>query len=254
MADITFVNDVKSLASKLTQYKNYIDNEENTKTALVLPMMKLLNYDIHDPSIVRSEYPCSFGPGTSNRVDYATVEGKKPLVLIEVKPLGTNLDKYYGQIKKYYFAVHPAFCLLTDGNEYRLYANADNKMYFDAHPLVTLKLEDEATITEDIYHAISYGFNHKQTEKELELYGAAKKVLNDNGIKDICYHKTRDYLAITPKGSKLSICRFKFDKKTTWLYFYMYIPNKEERYPIASIADVAKYSSCLLYTSPSPRD
>ena len=246
MADITFVNDVKSLASKLTQYKNYIDNEENTKTALVLPMMKLLNYDIHDPSIVRSEYPCSFGPGTSNRVDYATVEGKKPLVLIEVKPLGTHLDKYYGQIKKYYFAVHPAFCLLTDGNEYRLYANADNKMYFDAHPLVTLKLEDEATITEDIYHAISYGFNHKQTEKELELYGAAKKVLNDNGIKDICYHKTRDYLAITPKGSKLSICRFKFDKKTTWLYFYMYIPNKEERYPIASIADVAKYSSKIL--------
>ena len=243
---MAFIDDVKTLASKLMLYKNYIDNEENTKTALVLPMLKLLNYDIHDPSTVRSEYSCSFGPGTSNRVDYATVDGKKPLVLIEVKPLGTNLDKYYGQIKKYYFAVHPVFCLLTDGNEYRLYANADNKIFFDKLPLVTLKLEDEATIKEDMYNAISCGFNYKQTETELELYGAVKKVLKDNGINDICYHKTKDYLAVTPKGSNLSICRFRFDKKTTWLYFYMFIPSKEERYPIASIADVAKYADKII--------
>lgn len=276
---MAFIDDVKTLASKLALYKNYIDNEENTKNALVLPMIRLLGYDIHDPSVVRAEYPCPFGTSKDARVDYAIVNGSTPLILIEVKPLGTDLDKHHGQIMQYYYARHPIFCVLTDGNEYRLYSDVVKKGFFDDLPCIQFRLSDPNVNPAGFNDILYNGFTPKQSRKtasayyiintssaptpvgctvaphdgytpsqeELDLYEAVKAVLANIGAdNDITYAKKKVYFAVTPKGKKQSICRFQVLQTRTWLYFYMYIDGKEEKYPIASIADVAKYADKII--------
>lgn len=276
---MAFIDDVKTLASKLALYKNYIDNEENTKNALVLPMVKLLGYDIHDPSVVRAEYPCPFGTSKDARVDYAIVSGSTPLIFIEVKPLGTDLDKHHGQIMQYYYAKHPIFCVLTDGNEYRLYSDVAKKGYFDDQPCIRFRLSDTNVNPAGFNDILYNGFIPKQARKtasayyiintsssqptvggtvppqddltpsqeELDLYEAVKAVLANVGSSDdIAYSKKKVYFAVTPKGKKQSICRFQVLQTKTWLYFYMYIDGKEEKYPITSISDVAKYADKII--------
>lgn len=262
-----FKDAVKSLADKLALYKNYIDNEESTKTALILPFIKLLGYDIHNPAFFRCEYPCPFAGYTSARADYAIVDAVgNPFLLIEAKPLGTNLDKYYGQIQAYYLAARPAFIMLTDGNEYRLYSDIDKKGFFDAKPCVLLRLEDDNDPTA-FYKILRHGNTPAQARK----IAAAYKIIDDGGVtpplpnitaealfaevkkalagiagdNDITLRQAKMYYACTPANKKQSFCRFQFLKSRTDLIFKMYMED-EERHQINSPADIAQYKNDII--------
>ena len=274
---MAFKDDINTLAGKLALYKKYIDNEENTKTALILPFIKLLGYDVHNPSVLRCEYPCSY-PGYSNaRADYAIVDIKgNPFVLVEAKPLDTNLDKCHGQIQSYFYAAHPTFVMLADGNEYRLYSDIDKKGYFDAEPCAKFRLDDgsDPTAFDVILHygntaasarklAAAYKIitvakppvSNMQTSTPAQapmnsvvqtLFDEVKKALtgiaNDNNI---ILRKTKMYYACTPVNKKQSFCRFQFLKSRTDLIFNMYQKN-EERYVITTPADIQKYKSKII--------
>ena len=75
--------------------------------ALVVPFVRALGYDPNSPREVRLEYCADFaqadGKKFPDRMDFAIFDknGQKPLMVIETKPLGTNLQSNSFQLARY---------------------------------------------------------------------------------------------------------------------------------------------------------
>jgi hypothetical protein len=93
--------------------------EQNTKAILIDPVLAALGWDLGDLDEVIREYRRK---PQDNPVDYALAFGQ-PVLFIEAKALGSDLlpRRYASQVLAYASMVGVAWCLLTDGDEYRLY-------------------------------------------------------------------------------------------------------------------------------------
>lgn len=272
---MTFNNDIKNLAARLKLYKSSIDNEENTKTALVLPMLKALRYDIHNPSELRCEYNASFGTKPAF-ADYAIVDGNgKALILIEVKSLGTQLDQNFGQLNAYYCAKYPDFCVLTDGNEYRIYTDSEKKNVLDTEPSLVLRLDKPDALDGFFEQILKQGYNcsaSKKTAKackmlkatpqpvpqptpqpppgltkfQQDLFDEIKNIISTAQLHgDIKWHPTQFYVAIRPQGKSQGFCFFRFQKTQTLFIFKINTPN-ERKFKITSVQDIAQHKDDII--------
>ena len=59
---------IKKLQSKIAIVKDRLETEESTKTALVLPFIQLLDYDIFNPTQVLPEFNCDIAKGKGEKV------------------------------------------------------------------------------------------------------------------------------------------------------------------------------------------
>jgi len=125
---------IRETVGRISRYRDRALSEQNTKTALIEPDLEALGWDIRDSDEVHRE----FKPTTKdNPVDYALNVLRKPKLLVETKPLGENLAdrKWVGQILGYAAVAGVDWCVLTDGDEYRIYKvnvplDADEKLFF----------------------------------------------------------------------------------------------------------------------------
>lgn len=94
--------------------------EENTKITLIEPILKALGWDIYEIDEVRREYKRK---PTDNPVDYALFVMRSPRLFIEAKDLSKDLSgrKSVSQTLGYATVVGVEWCVLTNGDEYRLY-------------------------------------------------------------------------------------------------------------------------------------
>jgi len=107
--------------------------EENTKASLIEPILEALGWNVRDPDEVFRE----FKPTPKDApVDYALLLFHKPRLLVEAKGLGETLAdrRWIGQILGYATVAGAAWCLLTDGDEYRFYnatvpVDAEEKLF-----------------------------------------------------------------------------------------------------------------------------
>lgn len=134
MAD-SLANVIESLKDKIRKYQDRRTRlgEQNTKASLITPMIQALGWDASDPDEVCHEYKAK---SIDSPVDYALCINK-PILLVEAKGLGESLDdrKWIVQVLSYATVAGVEWCLLTDGNEYRIYnsaaaVNADEKLFF----------------------------------------------------------------------------------------------------------------------------
>lgn len=95
-------------------------NEENTKAALVEPILRALGWDVEDLDEVQREYKRR---PRDKPVDYALLVRRIPRLFIEVKALGHNLEdrRWANQIMGYASVAGVEWVLLTNGDEYQLY-------------------------------------------------------------------------------------------------------------------------------------
>ncbi len=112
--------EIQRLRQEIPRLKQKHIGEQDTKSALIEPLLAALGWDTKNVDQVTREYKHQ---SQANPVDYALLLEGKPCVLIEAKALGTNLEdfKCISQIVSYAAAAGVNFCLLTDGDEYRLY-------------------------------------------------------------------------------------------------------------------------------------
>ncbi len=95
-------------------YKDQLQNSEAaTRAVLIDPVLRALGWNIANPTKVEVEKPISAGRNPI-RVDYALL-AEKPVILIEAKKLGEELDTAYLQIVKYAHAFQVESLFLTDG-------------------------------------------------------------------------------------------------------------------------------------------
>ncbi len=94
--------------------------EQDTKAALIEPLLTALGWDLQDLDEVTREYRKD---SQDNPVDYALFIVRSPCLFVEAKALGRDLSdrKWLSQTLSYATVVGIKWCVLTNGDEYRLY-------------------------------------------------------------------------------------------------------------------------------------
>ena len=118
MADLAGV--LSTVRDRITKYQRQSIGEQDTKAALIVPVLRALGWDVEDLEDVKLEYRRR---PSDNPVDYALFLLREPRLFIEAKPLGAHLGdhKWANQILTYAMAAGVEWVALSDGNEYRLY-------------------------------------------------------------------------------------------------------------------------------------
>jgi hypothetical protein len=141
-----FDDGLRALAKRAESAKDKILTEEATKTALVMPFLQLLGYDVFDPSVVIPEFTADHGIKKGEKVDYAIKIGDEIRILIECKPLGTNLNNAgASQLYRYFSVTNARLSLLTNGAEYRFFSDLDNSNKMDQDPFFIFSLSDTSS-------------------------------------------------------------------------------------------------------------
>jgi hypothetical protein len=117
--------------------------EQNTKAALIEPILRALGWDVEDPEEVWREYRRR---SVDNPVDYALMILRTPRLFVEAKSLGENLDdpKWANQIMSYAVVAGVEWVVLTNGDEYHIY-NSHAAVPVEDKLFRTIRLTDDST-------------------------------------------------------------------------------------------------------------
>jgi hypothetical protein len=107
--------------------------EQNTKAALIDPLLSALGWDTQNIEEVSREYRHK---AQDNPVDYALFMFRAPRLFVEAKGLEKDLNdrRWVSQVLGYATVVGVEWCVLTNGDEYRLYnahapVDVDQKLF-----------------------------------------------------------------------------------------------------------------------------
>ncbi|MCW1428034.1 type I restriction endonuclease [Novosphingobium sp. JCM 18896] len=130
------------LATKTQQHREVLLTEQAAKTALVMPFINLLGYDVFNPSEVVPEYTADVGTKKGEKVDYAICIDGKPSILIECKPSTSDLTiNHASQLFRYFSVTDARLAILTNGVIYKFFSDVDQPNKMDAQPFFTLNLD-----------------------------------------------------------------------------------------------------------------
>lgn len=104
---------LNSVRKKMTDHEADLNtNEAMTRYALIDPLLKVLGWDVSDPSIVKPEEY-----NNRSRIDYTM--GKT--MVVEAKKLDGLADRDSKQLVKYIEECNAQFGVLTDGRRWKIY-------------------------------------------------------------------------------------------------------------------------------------
>jgi hypothetical protein len=147
---------------KVARYHATPVGEQDTKAALIEPILRALGWDLEDLDEVRREYKLKTA---DNPVDYAMLILRTPRLFLEAKPLGGDLDdrRWANQIMGYAAVAGVEWVVLSNGNEYRIY---------NSHAPVP--------VDEKLFRAICISDDNSGAEETLQLL--SKDRLKENWI------------------------------------------------------------------------
>ena len=131
-----FAEELRTRAARFITRVNAVDTEEATKTSMVMPFIQTLGYNPFDPTEVVPEFTADVGVKKGEKVDYAIMQDGEPIILIECKKTGTDLDnqELITQLMRYFGVTNARFGVLTDGMKYRFYSDLDDTNRMDSRP------------------------------------------------------------------------------------------------------------------------
>ena len=107
--------------------------EEDTKRILITPLLASLGWDVNSPDEMMNQYRHG---SHGDPVDYALFLGGRPTLFIEAKALWQSLDdpRWRNQSLKYAYLAGVDWCVLTNGDAYRIYrvhaeGDAEHKLF-----------------------------------------------------------------------------------------------------------------------------
>jgi predicted type IV restriction endonuclease len=136
------IDRIEELANRVPKQLEFCLTEEATKTALVMPFINVLGYDVFNPREVVPELTADYGIKKGEKVDYAIYQDGKPIMLFECKWSGADLNKVHASQLYRYFSVLPdvRFGILTNGVEYRFFTDLDKPNVMDEKPFFVFDL------------------------------------------------------------------------------------------------------------------
>jgi predicted transport protein len=164
------IQNIREINSKLSTLRRRGLNEASTRTIIIEPMLEALGWDIRDPEEVEIEYPTV----DKKAVDYALKINKKPVLLIEAKPLNDPLDdlKAATQVIGYATSDGIEWCILTNGVKWKVFKStekcpAPDKLTFEVSIDINEKDAPPAEQIAEILNRVSKEETAKGTLDEL---------------------------------------------------------------------------------------
>ena len=138
---MSFSEDIIAFTNRLKTLKTRIQTEEATKTSMIMPFFQLLGYDVFNPMEFVPEYTADIGIKKGEKVDYAILDKKQnPLMLIEAKCCGENLNKHGSQLFRYFTVTAAKIGILTNGTTYQFYSDLEAQNKMDKKPFLVINL------------------------------------------------------------------------------------------------------------------
>ena len=140
----TTLEAIAALTRKIQADSHSVLTEEATKNAFVMPFLaNVLGYDVFDPSEIVPEFTCDHGTKKGEKVDYAVMADGQVQMIIEAKPIGTELHiNHASQLFRYFSVTTARIGALTNGQIWQFYTDSEMPNKMDDKPFLTLDLLD----------------------------------------------------------------------------------------------------------------
>jgi len=138
---MTFENELKEFTKTIPEKLEHIDSEETTKIALITPFLRLMGYDTTNPAEVKAEYTADVGTKQGEKVDFAILEDKNPIVFIECKSAANELTTdNISQLYRYFSITDIQIGILTNGIKYKFFTTGEDNNRMDEKPFLDIDL------------------------------------------------------------------------------------------------------------------
>jgi len=171
---------LRILSEKVRSHSSAMVTEEAVKTAVVLPFLSALDYDIFNPHEVVPEFTADAVGKKGEKVDYAIKIDGSIRILIECKPIATNLDKVHlAQLYRYFSVTDAKFAILTNGRTFHFHTDLEAPNKLDERPFLSFDLSDlQGHLTHELKKFSKSEFsvdNILQSAHQLKYTSAIKK-------------------------------------------------------------------------------
>ncbi|RYG85135.1 MAG: restriction endonuclease, partial [Alphaproteobacteria bacterium] len=138
---MSFREDVADLAKRAISAQTVAQTEEATKNAIVMPFLRVLGFDVFDPTQIIPEYVADVGLKKGEKIDYAAKIGDRIEYLVEAKSVSTNLrDAQYSQLFRYFHTCDANIGILTNGLHIWFFTDLDAPNKMDPKPFFKFDL------------------------------------------------------------------------------------------------------------------
>lgn len=139
----TIEENLRAISERVKSHSSTMVTEEAVKTAVVLPFLRALGYDVFDPSEVIPEFTADAVGKKGEKVDYAIKIENEIRILIECKPISVALEKkHLDQLYRYFSVTNAKFAILTNGRTFNFYTDLEAPNKLDARPFFVFDVTD----------------------------------------------------------------------------------------------------------------
>lgn len=133
---------ILELQKRTIEHREVLLTEEAAKTALVMPFLQALGYDVFNPGEVVPEFTADVGTKNGEKVDYAICNSGKVTILIECKPSTAELNiNHAAQLFRYFSVTDARLAVLTNGVKYQFYSDVEKPNKMDDKPFFTFSMD-----------------------------------------------------------------------------------------------------------------
>lgn len=137
-----FSTKLYELQKRSTEHRELLLTEEAAKTALVMPFIQALDYDVFNPAEVIPEFTADVGIKKGEKVDYAICQDSKVIMLVECKPSVSELSiNHASQLFRYFSVTDTRIAVLTNGLIYNFYSDIERPNKMDEKPFFSFNME-----------------------------------------------------------------------------------------------------------------
>ena len=134
---------IRGIADRIKNHSSAMATEEAVKTAVVLPFLSALGYDVFNPAEVIPEFTADAVGKKGEKVDYAIQIDGAVRILIECKPITCALEKQHlAQLFRYFSVTDAKFAILTNGRTFQFHTDLEAPNKLDDRPFLTFDLSD----------------------------------------------------------------------------------------------------------------
>ena len=177
-----FIDELRALANRVQGQLEHLQTEEATKNAIIMPFINIMGYDVFNPTEIVPEFTADIGMRKGEKVDYAIIQDGLPIILIECKSAGSELNQDNAtQLFRYFTATSVRFGILTNGIDYQFFSDLDEPNKMDTKPFMEFNLLDfDDQIVEELKRFTKTAFDLEDTlsaATELKYTTEIKRVL-----------------------------------------------------------------------------
>lgn len=137
------VESLKEISARLKQNKEVLKTEEAAKTAIILPFIRALGFDVFNPDEVIPEFVADAPGKKGEKVDYALKKDGKIAILLECKICTTDLNvKHAAQLFRYFTMTEARLAVLTNGVTFQFFTDIDAPNKMDQQPFFIFSLDE----------------------------------------------------------------------------------------------------------------